>query len=286
MATVPARAPKSILKKPQGDIARSRSSPSASTTASDKNDKHRDIAIQHATIIQQRKDFEAAVLDSVVILSEFPLVRTPEHPATNPAASDVAQFKSHIRLFQPSDFDDLVIERNANGLCGYALCSRPNRRMGSGASWKLINMGKQDFDIVSKEELEKWCSQDCKRRALWIRIQLSETVAWERASIADLQIDLLGEDGQTTNNIDDTARELAKLQLAEQRRAEATNSALALERGDDDTDSTRVGLVDVVIREQATRPVGDDDGANEQDSDDDNHYLLTEGYKVKFDVRR
>jgi hypothetical protein len=267
---------KGILKKPSRGPARggrpARSgSPSAPETPSP---SARDIAVRHATIIQQRKELEAAVIESIVTLSEFPLVRECDRSAAHPADIDVAQFKSHIRLFQPSDYDDLVVERNSNNLCGYALCPRPNRKMGSNASWKLVNMGKQNFDILSRDELEKWCSTDCKRRALWIRIQLSETAAWERAGIPDIRIDLFGEDTSTTS-IEDAARDLANLQLGEKKKAEAANNALALERGDDA--STAVGLVDVVIREKETRKVEYDDA---DDSDED--HLLTEGYKVRF----
>ena len=35
--------------------------------------------------------------------------------------------------------------------------------------------------IVEKVELEKWCSGDCGKRALYLRVQLNDTPAWERA---------------------------------------------------------------------------------------------------------
>jgi hypothetical protein len=276
------RDPKSILKKPQhGTLP-------VSKAADDS--RLRKAAVRHATIVQQRKDLEAVVLASVIALSEFPLVRASRFSASNPAPSDVTEFKSHVRLLQPTDFDDLIIERNSNNLCGYPLCPRPNNKVTSGGKWKLVNVGKQDFDIVSKAELEKWCCHDCKKRALWVRIQLNETAAWERAGIPDLQIRVFGEDERSTPEIDDTIRDLAKLQLDEKIKADNASNVLAFERGES-AGSARLGLVDVTIRETLIagidngKTVEEDAGGN-TDDDIDDHHLLTEGYKVRFGARR
>jgi len=277
MADEPSRKPKSILKKPRfSELSFSEPRlPQPRRPRSQDPEKLREIAIQHATIIQHRKELEAVVLDSIVALSEFPLVRTATQTAERPAKSDVALFKSYVRLFQPSDYDDLIIERKSNGLCGYALCPKPSPRLGSGGRWKLVNVGRSDFDIQSREELEKWCSQDCKRRALWIRIQLEETTAWERENNADIIINLLGED--IIMPVDETADALARLQLDEKKKAEAANSALALERGND-PDS--VGLVEVSIHEKVARAPDAFEDATQRSDDDDDDDQTIEGYRI------
>lgn len=57
----------------------------------------------------------------------------------------------------------------------------------------MINKGRRDFDIVETRELERWCSTECTRRALWIKVQLNETAAWERVGLPELKIELYPE---------------------------------------------------------------------------------------------
>lgn len=38
----------------------------------------------------------------------------------------------------------------------------------------------RSMDIVPSEEIEKWCSDECAERALFIRVQLVEEPVWER----------------------------------------------------------------------------------------------------------
>ncbi|KAL2755198.1 hypothetical protein ACRALDRAFT_211857 [Sodiomyces alcalophilus JCM 7366] len=158
-------------------------------------DDPREIALRHASIIQHRKDIECQILENVILLSGYPTQKGPEYSACKPADIDTADFKAHVRLFQPGDFDDLIEERNANLLCGYALCPNPKPAPSKGGPWKLINVGKANFDIVDRGESERWCSDDCKRRALYVKLQLSETAAWERAGFMEIEIELLGEGG-------------------------------------------------------------------------------------------
>ena len=69
--------------------------------------------------------------------------------------------------FQPSDYDALIEERYVNGRCGYTLCANAPRPQGPKAPW-------------SKNKVENWCSDDCAKKALYVKAQLSETPAWER----------------------------------------------------------------------------------------------------------
>ncbi|KAI5459779.1 Rtr1/RPAP2 family-domain-containing protein [Mariannaea sp. PMI_226] len=260
MATDPEQLPKGILKKP------AQRQPPADP---------KEIALQHARIIQHRKDLENEILDSLILLSEYPLVRNPPHSATNPAQSDVADFKSHIRLFQPSDYDDLIIERNVNGLCGYTLCSRPHREMGPGGEWKIMSNG----DIVKRKDIEMWCSQKCARLALYVKVQLNETAAWERAGIPNINIDLLDEDKSGETEADKTARRLGELKLEDQRQAARDTAALALERGE--RNAPKSDKLKVTLREKVVNPPAPN--INPTGNYDDEH-LVVEGFKTKLKI--
>ncbi|QUC16789.1 uncharacterized protein UV8b_01030 [Ustilaginoidea virens] len=233
-----------------------------------------EIALAHAKLLQHRKDLESDILDSLILLSEYPLVRHPACTAARPAQSDASGFKTHVRLFQPSDYDDLVQERNVNGLCGYSLCARPRRQVGrggggGGGKWKLMGSG----DIVRREDLEKWCSAACARRALFVKVQLNETAAWERAGIPDIQIDLLDEQRPAETEPDRAARELSSQRLDERRRLAAADAeTLALERGERRV-AERAEKVQVVLREKATKPPRPEDASTWSDDD----YLQIEG---------
>lgn len=235
----------------------------------------REIAIHHATLLEQRKELEFQILDSVILLSEYPLVRDSPYNSSNPAPSDITDFKANVRLFQPSDYDDLIEERNVNELCGYTLCGKPRRQTGSGGEWKLTGSG----EIVKRKELERWCSQQCARRALFVKVQLNETAAWERAGIPDIQIDLLDEDKSAETEADRTARKLGELQLEDQRQAARDSAALAIERGDKSLSSSMDKLKITLKEKDAKAP---SEMAAPAGTDDSEDHLLVDGYKAKL----
>ncbi|KAF5663797.1 hypothetical protein FCIRC_11051 [Fusarium circinatum] len=262
MASTSKQPPKGILKKPK--------------SIKERNADPREIALEHAKIIQHRKDLEAEILDSLVLLSEYPLIREQPYNASNPSPSDIADFKAHVRLFQPSDYDDLVIERNVNELCGYTLCSRPRRNMGPGGQWKISN-----GNIMKREDLEKWCSSQCARRALYVKVQLHETAAWERAGIPDIEIDLLDEDKSKETEVDRAARELGQLKLEEQRHAARDEAALALERGEPDASQSKSKKMNITLKEND--PKAPSTASDKPQVYDDEH-LLVEGYRTKLNL--
>ncbi|KAM0250170.1 hypothetical protein ACHAP5_002487 [Fusarium lateritium] len=260
MASTSKQPPKGILKKPK--------------YIKERDADPREIAIEHAKIIEHRKELEAEILENLVVLSEYPLVREPPYNASNPSPSDIAEFKALVRLFQPSDYDDLIIERNVNGLCGYTLCPRPPRNTGPGGEWKITN-----GNIMKREDLEKWCSQQCARRALYIKVQFNETAAWERAGIPDIEIDVLDEDKSKETEVDRTARELGKLKLEEQRQAARDTAALALERGEPDATRSKNKKINVTLMEKDAKAPSTT--SDKPEVYDDEH-LLVEGYKTKL----
>ena len=164
------------------------------------------IALYHANIIQHQKDVQAHILSNIETLLDFPATEryTPE---------EASKFVSLAQRFQPSDLDSLVEERRIDGKCGYALCSDPPRSktMGSSAAWKLKGKGAEDY-----------CSNDCLRKSLYVKSQLSEVPAWEREPGEQPWIALDGDDISATSQ-DDVRR------LREQSESKAE---LAMERGE------------------------------------------------------
>lgn len=287
---------KGILKKPKTSTSTALSPSNTASPSTTAKPDARAIAIRHAQLLEDRKNVESAIFDNILTLLDYPL-HSSHPPASSPHPTDVEGFAALIRMFQPSDYDDMIVERNVSeNRCGYALCPNPRRRYAGAGRYKMINKGRKDFDIVETSELEKWCSTECTRRALWVKVQLNETAAWERAGLPELRIELCPEketggggkekleaatgeqqDRTGSGETEELAAEMAKVQLEQDRKSAAHNAALAMERGDDAKDaaaSTNTRMVDLVIREKkvSTQAVAPSLG-------DEN---TIEGYKSKF----
>ncbi|KAJ1333342.1 RNA polymerase II-associated protein 2 [Microdochium nivale] len=316
MASIqPAAKPKGILKKPNSTTTTTTTTTAAAaaaaavvkktsnhaTSSSPKDnsqpavdpDEARRIAIHHATLIHQRRDLEDIISDSVIELSKLPVyagTRQPPHTAADPHPADASTFTSHIRLFQPTDYDDLIEERNILGRCGYVLCTNPRTKVSQAGKWKLVGYGTSDFSIVPKAEIEKWCGTKCARRAMYITVQLNESAAWERAGIPSIQIELLEEPGQKAareaaeDPATKVARELAAMKLDADQRAKKQAEDLALERGDADEEKAARRDIEVRIREKRVMMEAKEPMLAEGGGEDGSHLIL-EGYKPKFDPR-
>jgi hypothetical protein len=262
--------PKSILKKT-----------SYPATSSSKEARDREVALYHANLIQQRKDIELEILLSLESLIDYPLEKSP-YDASNPSPSDAKSFKNLLRPFQPSDYDALILERNINERCGYALCPNARLKEGVGGKYRILGMsGKgKDFRVVEKAELEKWCSDACAKRAMYVRVQLSESPAWERGAVeSGINIDLLDE----LKPEDGVTERLQKLDLGGDEGKKQDAADLALERGDKGR-TTKNGLVDVTIQEKNVLRPGE---APSLDSEElsgklDTMHLTLEGHTTKF----
>ncbi|KAI9741512.1 MAG: hypothetical protein M1818_004318 [Claussenomyces sp. TS43310] len=262
--------PKSILKKPSHPTR----------TLQSKEERDRETALYHAHLLQYRKDLELQILLSTEELIDLPLVRGPEITSSSPSPADVKLFKKGLQCFQPSDYDALILERNINEHCGYVLCPKPRVKEAKGKYRLVGKSGRaQDFRIIEKEELEKWCSEDCARRALYVRVQLSECPAWERGTSA-AEIELLDEHKSNEQRREETlAKDLRALELGTKQDKEN----LALERGDTSAGSLD-GLVGVGIREKditqpATAPSFDVDHLDNELGD---MHLSLDGHTPKF----
>jgi hypothetical protein len=150
---------KSILK--QQPKAKASTIVSEEETQAQKDKRNLDIALRHAHKIQNRKDAEAQILDHITTLIDVPSSEqfTPQ---------EALKFLSLIIPFQPSDFDSLVEERHVDGKCGYALCAKAPRR--------------ESLMLKLTPGAADWCSENCARKGLYVKAQLSSVPAWERSA--------------------------------------------------------------------------------------------------------
>ncbi|KAF1348378.1 hypothetical protein EJ07DRAFT_141515 [Lizonia empirigonia] len=179
--------PKSILKKTSTSVERSAPTPTA-RSAKPVNQRHLDVALHHANMLEQRKAVEAQVLDSILTLIEFP--SAPDADARRPAPADARAFEETVATFQPADYDALIEERNIADKCGYALCPKPKARARSTAKKQFVDTDR-GVEIVDRKLLEVWCSDDCAKRALYVKVQLNEEPAWLRAGGHGDRIELM-----------------------------------------------------------------------------------------------
>lgn len=244
------------------------------TTAEDKRSqtdpRHLAIALHHAHQIQAQKDTEALILDNILQLIELP-TSSPSSSSSSPSEHDVTTFKMALRPFRPSDYDELVRERNIEDRCGYALCPRQRRKEADPTVRNRIVWGARgsgpgghgrDIDFVPREKLEMWCSDECAERALYVKVQLQEQPVWERhEQEQSSSVELLTEarsrkedpNGKKdrTSDKEDTIGEVSQglqhVQLLDR-------DQLALERGDINKPAFRSGRVDVSLVEKDIAP--------------------------------
>lgn len=266
---------KSILKQPSTAQGFPRLSPQEA--------RHRETALFHADLIQQQKDVESQILFATETLLDFP-PSSDCNPA-HPSQEDTAAAKPLLRLFQPSDFDALIEERNIDNKCGYIFCSKPNRQQDTDARLRILQIkgeGKRSLKFVDRHLLEQWCSDECGRRALFVRFQLSEDPAWLRMAGRVGDVTFLPDEGNVANAVDDAlTTQLQQLETTTPAddMADAL-SQLAIERGDRQPHSQKSALVDVNIHENAVsqdRKLVDFNNSTEQQDS-------IEGYVSRFSI--
>ncbi|MCJ1437819.1 hypothetical protein MMC27_007206 [Xylographa pallens] len=276
-STIEDAMPKSILKKfpfknkVSETVAPELSRPNA------REIRNREIALQHAYLIQQRKDIESSILAATETLLDFPSCQTAD-PA-HPFLADVIQVKALLQTFQPADYDSLVEERNIDGKCGYVLCPRPHKigkRMSLYRILKSSTNKDKSVEDMTKEELERWCSTDCGKRALYLRVQLSEVPAWERPGTASILLYGEHEQSYSAQHRDDTDLTTMTAGLKQ----------LAIERGEEYNEKAP-STVDVSVREHEV-PLRPNENAFQED---DYHqssriYDSVEGYVPRISGSR
>ncbi|KAL8873404.1 MAG: hypothetical protein Q9174_001130 [Haloplaca sp. 1 TL-2023] len=220
MATIP----KSILK-PSAAAANTPEKPNS------REEQNLQVALHHARLLQDRKDIESRILLSTEELLDLP--SSPNASPSSPSSADAATVREALETFQIADYDALVEERNINHHCGYVLCSKRNRNQDMKGKYRIVTGKKTDFRVVETRELEKWCSHDCGRRALYLRVQLSDVPAWARENVTEEPLKLYDEGKDHTAAIHDDANVLlqAPSKLSDTKTMEKAMKDLAIERG-------------------------------------------------------
>ena len=151
-----------------------------SASKSGQDSRHRATAVKNGLMLEEKKKLRSRILDLILEAYDLPSQRISS--PTEASSVDIKLFKTSLGLFQPSDFDDLVRERNIDERCGYALCSNPNKKLAPGGAKVWNGKGGREFRLVDRAELERWCSAQCDQRAAFVRAQLSTEPAWLRDS--------------------------------------------------------------------------------------------------------
>ncbi|KAL9127117.1 MAG: hypothetical protein Q9217_003943 [Psora testacea] len=269
--------PRSILEHPLQP-------PKRTPSAASREDRLRETALYHANLIQQRKDIQAQILAATEALLELP--SSSDSDPGEPSREDATFVRTTLGLFQTSDYEALIVERNINTQCGYILCPRPNRQQATNAKYRILygrGKGPDALRFVEKGSLERWCSDDCGKRALFIKVQLNEEPAWTRRPGTGRDLVLL-EDNDSRRDSHDEAPlvnamrdldiDLDEGQVIEQMKT------LALERGDGNVCSRSLGLVEV--KENNIMGKGD---LRDNDQSCINHDSI-EGYQPRFGSNR
>lgn len=137
--------------------------------------RHLALALHHANQIQRRKDIESRIWTNIELLLSIPgeepvPPNTPQTAIPSPSSSDIALVKRSLPIFQPVDFDNMILERNIARRCGYPLCPRQNYKekpLRSSPRWQTprtkptYGFGR-DGNIVEKSSTEKWCEESIK----------------------------------------------------------------------------------------------------------------------------
>jgi hypothetical protein len=237
---VPDSMPHSILKKTPLPTAGPSRPPARS-----REDRNRETALYHAELLQQRKEVEAQILASLETLIDLP--SSPTADAARPSNADSVLVKNSLRLFQPSDYDSLIEERNIGRQCGYVLCQKHNRQENTKAKYRILQKagkGRDALKVVETKTLERWCSDDCGKRALYIKVQLNEEPAWTRTNASSGDIVLLMD--KSENGEAGLIERLRGLDLSqEDTEIGAQMKALAIERGDGIAPNRSIRLADI-----------------------------------------
>ena len=238
---------------------------------------HYDTILSRANQIQRQKEAEQQILAATEALLDvgFKTLDLTHH------RSVIADVKGQLQLFQPSDYDTLIEERNINRKCGYVFCAQRPRSENTDARFRIVTgSGKSEcaFKVVPRQELERWCSERCGSKSSYVRLQLSEEPAWMRSQGAKVEISLLEEaeakrkDEADVGVLAEAIRSL-DIKVASDGMAKAL-AALELERGKPSRSGTAPGVNGIVVHEHL---VGDKGVSPDLPSDSD--YNLIEGYK-------
>lgn len=244
--------PKSILKASSATLKDTPQPPTFS-----REEHNRQLALHHARLLQDRKDIESQILASIENLLDFP--SSSNASPSDPSSADAATVTEALKPFQPSDYEALIEERNINHRCGYVLCPRGNISQNTNGRYRILTGKKTDFRVVETKELEKWCSDECGKMAVYLRVQLNKEPAWTRDWSAGDLLTLYKErvDHEGADATSHTSRKSGSSDADDETKSRLT--ALAIERGqkgESDKVSTKLAIrvKDNIKREESPVP--------------------------------
>jgi RNA polymerase II-associated protein 2 len=245
------------------------------------NQKHLDIALHHARIIQHRKDVENKIFECLEKLIDYPLSENAQ--PESPSDSEAAEVTRLLQLFSPSDFEDLVDERRMADRCGYPLCPRPPAKQKSDARYRIIRTSKGNgVSAVPKEKFESWCSPACTQRSVFLKRQLSGEPAWARKESYFQTLSYPVGNPKDGKTISPSPQPLAKNESSTDEDISEGMTKLALrpkpDQENSSEDSTQILRPKVVERESINAP------EEPQLEDDDPSSGAIEGYTPGGDV--
>ncbi|KAK3352279.1 hypothetical protein B0T25DRAFT_181189 [Lasiosphaeria hispida] len=270
MSTAPAPAPRGILKK-----AAVAAPPPAEPTPLPREQQ---ITLHQAQQLQRRLEEEIkppVPIETFERLTQLPRVRRPSLSAARPPPDDVREFLNAVQDFLPREYSDLIEERNCMGSCGYALCPRPRRSYEG--EYKILKTG-----IAKTADLNMWCSDECARRALYIKVQLDNPSYIRKDGQMVVKLELREEEPKSSpqkpkDKVDELAKTLEQLEVDKKTQTTKDAASLAAERGD-------VGglarQVEVTIHEKSDVAPAK---APEPEQEADMH-LFIEGHKMTFGI--
>ncbi|CAH8461606.1 unnamed protein product [Schistosoma margrebowiei] len=103
-------------------------------------------------------------------------LRIVERFAHNPVDTDMLAFA--LPWLEREQYDDISIERNAYGNCGYVLCSKPKGQT-TKQKYRICTTTRRVYDITKRQP---FCSDWCYRASCYIRKQISKEPAWCRSA--------------------------------------------------------------------------------------------------------
>ena len=216
-------------------------------------DRIRSTVLRQAKDIKDRKKLQARIAD--LVIEAFDLPSKPDADPAKPQSSDASLFRHCLSLFQASDLDDLIYERNIDHRCGYALCPRPNRKLAQAGEKVWNQKGGKDFKLVDRIELEKWCSKTCQDRTDFVRAQLGTEPAWLRV-IRAVDIKLLDEVG--SGDLNDSFKVCTIKSCHVSRQIAHQSQTLSISKA---TDDDMVDRMQALALERGELNVNTDDGS-------------------------
>ncbi|KAJ1733232.1 hypothetical protein LPJ61_001661 [Coemansia biformis] len=99
---------------------------------------------------------------------------------------DAATLRQAAHYITPEDYDGIIVERVADNLCGYPLCSRKTRAIDR--QFHISLSRRKVFDV---SEHGNYCGDRCMVGSRFYRYQLPEDPVYMRKRGADLDIDVL-----------------------------------------------------------------------------------------------